>query len=161
MAHLQGSPLPEGERVTVRVVSRAPLVVEGCEPPRGVYWGYRVGTAPGLGKALGRLRGMTILLASRRGERWDQNLKYQEGLNSPHVAAVFGSPERGVHELLGAEGLRPENFRARVVNTLPGQGVETVRVEEALMATLAIVNVLPRPPDHGQENATPARKPRL
>lgn len=132
-ARLQG-PLPNG-RATVRVVSVLPLAVVPSEPPPRTYWGYRVREAPGLVQALEEWRG-PLLLTSRRGQ------PYNGPGNLPPMAklgVVFGSPDRGLPEMLAEAGRRPEEF-GPLVATLEDQGVATVRVEEALWATLARVS---------------------
>jgi len=62
--------------------------------------------------------------------------------NSKNVLVVFGSPSEGVKEILGREGLKPTDVFDFVLNTIKNQGTETVRVEEALNSTLAILNFL-------------------
>ncbi len=54
---------------------------------------------------------------------------------------VFGSPHRGVESLLNEAGLSIQDVSDFVVNTIPNQGTETVRTEEAIMATLSVFNV--------------------
>lgn len=127
--------LPAGRRVTVRVVSVLPLKVAPSPPPPGTYWGYRVREAPGLLPALEGWRG-GLLLTSRRGQ------PYNGPGDLPPMASlgvVFGTPDRGLPEMMAAGGRRPEEF-GPLLNTLPGQGSATVRVEEALWATLALLN---------------------
>ena len=54
---------------------------------------------------------------------------------------LFGSPSAGLYEILGLEGLNLDEIADFVVNTIPLQGVETVRTEEAVYASLAIFNL--------------------
>jgi predicted SPOUT superfamily RNA methylase MTH1 len=51
---------------------------------------------------------------------------------------VFGSPEKGVHEILGGRIKNIQN--AKILNFFPDQATQTVRLEEALLGTLAIIN---------------------
>ncbi len=129
------SPLPAGRRATVRVVSTGPLVVAPSEPPPGTYWGYRVREVPGLVAALEGWRG-PLLLTSRRGQPYNG-----AGTLPPmaNLGVVFGAPDRGLPETLSEAGRRPEEF-GPLVATLENQGTATVRVEEALWATLAVLN---------------------
>jgi hypothetical protein len=46
----------------------------------------------------------------------------------------------GLHEIAAQEKLTLEEVADFVVNTIPCQGTETVRTEEALYASLAILN---------------------
>jgi hypothetical protein len=50
---------------------------------------------------------------------------------------VFGNPEEGVFEISERLGIK---IKAECWNTVPEQGVETVRLEEAILASLAILN---------------------
>lgn len=127
------------ERVTVRISSKSPLEVELADKkdiPQ--HWGYDTRVMPSLGSALDACSSM-IVFTSRHGESLDA-----ERINALHdagdVAFVFGSPKKGVEELLGDEGLSTEGFSRMVLNTIPSQGTETVRTEEAVIATLAIYN---------------------
>jgi methyltransferase len=53
----------------------------------------------------------------------------------------FGAPSRGLHEIAKEEGAKLEAIVDFVVNMIPEQGTVTVRTEEALLASLAILNV--------------------
>jgi predicted SPOUT superfamily RNA methylase MTH1 len=70
--------------------------------------------------------------AQRLGERWKK-------ANSTLI--LFGAPARGLHEIAKDEGSNLNSLVDFVLNTVPGQGTETVRTEEALMATLAVLNI--------------------
>ena len=61
--------------------------------------------------------------------------------NSRHPLVLFGSPTEGIPEILSRSGgmVSEADFN---VNTVPDQGVETVRTEEALLSTLALLNIL-------------------
>jgi predicted SPOUT superfamily RNA methylase MTH1 len=55
---------------------------------------------------------------------------------------VFGSPKKGIYEILSNEGQDPKNLSDFIVNFLPNQGVATVRTEEALLSTLTVLNLI-------------------
>ena len=59
---------------------------------------------------------------------------------SRSVLLLFGAPTRGLFEIAKDEGARLDAIVDFVLNTVPDQGTETVRTEEALLATLAIFN---------------------
>lgn len=69
--------------------------------------------------------------AERLGQRWRK---------ASSVLILFGAPARGLHEIAKDTGANLNDLVDFVLNTLPGQGTETVRTEEALLATLAILN---------------------
>ena len=54
---------------------------------------------------------------------------------------VFGAPTLGLYEILKNENLSLDDVVDYVVNTVPKQGTETIRTEEALLASLAIFNM--------------------
>lgn len=56
------------------------------------------------------------------------------------ILLMFGAPTRGLFDIAKDEGVRLDALVDFVLNTVPEQGTETVRTEEALLATLAILN---------------------
>ena len=55
---------------------------------------------------------------------------------------VFGSPSEGVPEILAKEGTDLGRMVDFNLNMIANQGVETVRTEEAVFATMSILNLL-------------------
>lgn len=103
------------------------VLVTPYEPGPDEFLGYTVRRTPNLHTAL---NGVTpVLGTSREGEP----------LTRAHLEAdlalVFGTPEKGLLEILD----EPE---FPLVNTIPGQHTRSVRVEEAILATLGQVNGL-------------------
>ena len=64
--------------------------------------------------------------------------KWREASN---ILLLFGSPKKGLYEIASEWKINLGDLTDFVVNTIPEQGTETVRTEEALLATLAILNV--------------------
>ena len=116
-----------GARVTVRVCSTNPLVVEEAKPKE--YWGYKVKLA----ELKDVLKRGNVVITSRRCDV----PSIDEVRSMKDVTLVFGSPIEGVFEIMERLGI---DMEVRCWNTIPMQGVETVRLEEAIHATLAIVN---------------------
>ena len=58
------------------------------------------------------------------------------------VLVAFGSPRRGIGEILAREGLTIDEAFHLAINAVPEQGTETVRTEEAVFASLALLNLL-------------------
>ena len=54
---------------------------------------------------------------------------------------VFGSYKEGVREIIMAEDRREEEIFDYIINTIPDQGTMTVRTEEAVVSSLAILNI--------------------
>ncbi len=61
--------------------------------------------------------------------------------SSHRVLLAFGAPSRGLHEITEDENVKLGRIADFVVNMVPNQGTMTVRTEEALLASLAILNV--------------------
>ncbi len=125
LAPLRNSGAKKGARVTVRVCSKNPLRVEEAEPEE--YWGYKVRIME-LGEVLDR---EDVVLTSRRCEVPRIPSVRRD------VTIVFGNPEEGVFEIARRLGIE---MQAECWNTIPLQGTRSVRLEEAIFATLSIVN---------------------
>jgi predicted SPOUT superfamily RNA methylase MTH1 len=148
-----GMEVGQGERVTVRVSSREPVrakIVD--EPPRG----FDVDAAD-LDSALVRDDAGLAIAASRHGETLDVDRlgRLVETTRSddasprdgePGMTVAFGAPERGLPEMFGSDpevtGETDETARFDLwLNTIPDQGSEVVRTEEAVLATLACLTL--------------------
>ena len=105
------------------------------------YWGYDVKVVSNLAKLLESTRNAEILITYREGPFFrTKEDKFLTKMNyAKNLLVVFGSPKKGVEEILAEEGsnIRYYNF---VVNMFPFQGTATVRLEEAIYGTLAILN---------------------
>jgi len=109
-----------------------------------IYWGIQVTREQrALGQILKRSVHDLIISTSREGtdirevthplqERWN---------SSENPIILFGSPAEGVPKILGRtnDTLPSDSFN---INTFAGQGTETVRTEEAVLGTLAVLNLL-------------------
>ncbi len=145
-ALLRGQDLPLNRRVTVQLVKVAerPEVQEVNRDDVPEYWGYTVKVEPdSLKRALHNPRFDLVIATSRFAPRLQDVAKAmsQKWAKSESILVAFGPPSRGLHEIAKEEGFSIDETVDFVVNTLPGQGTETVRTEEALMATLAVLNV--------------------
>jgi len=109
------------------------------------YWGYRV-TVSNLpfGQLIKKRAFDLVIATSRHGKPLKDvfdKLKSQ-WKNSHRILVAFGAPTQGLYEIAAHEDLKLEEIAHFVVNTIPNQGTETVRTEEALYASLAILNTL-------------------
>jgi predicted SPOUT superfamily RNA methylase MTH1 len=105
------------------------------------YWGYEVKEVPSISKLLASIEKTAILITSRKG-RYFKNIEAglnEDTKNVQNILVAFGAPKHGLHAILDKEGasIRPYEY---VVNMFPNQGTETVRLEEAVLGTLAILN---------------------
>jgi predicted SPOUT superfamily RNA methylase MTH1 len=142
--------LVEGERVSVRVSSREPVRAKLVDRPQP---GYVVDTAD-LDTALTRSGAGVTIASSRHGDRLrpgqlDTLTTDASSSGSGDYTVAFGAPERGLPDILGlspgtvGEADHDETGRFDLwLNTIPNQGSEVVRTEEALFATLACLNLM-------------------
>ena len=141
------SKLPTSERMTIRLTKSLPeLEGEIVEPSRlTIYWGFRVARGNVSLSEIVRSRKFDLTIStSREGtdirEITPSLVKKWKSANHPLIA--FGSPNDGIPEILARSGMNVSDAMDFNLNTIPDQGVETVRTEEALWGALAVLNVL-------------------
>jgi hypothetical protein len=133
-------------RVTVKVtrLGKRPKVSLVNRYEIKAYWGYRVTVSDVPFGQLVKNRSFDLVIAtSRRGSPF---MKVVDELvrcwrKSHKILVAFGAPTQGLYEIVAQEGIKLSEIAHFVVNTIPRQGTETVRTEEALYATLAILNL--------------------
>jgi predicted SPOUT superfamily RNA methylase MTH1 len=134
-----------GERLTLQVINVGPRVeVQAANRDDvPVYWGFKVTVEKrpfvefakdkfDLTIATAKLGSKIEVVAGEIEKKWSR---------SHHVLVAFGAPSRGLHEIAQEEGAKLESIVDFVINTIPEQGTATVRTEEALFASLAILNI--------------------
>jgi methyltransferase len=133
-------------RITIRLKTVRPeLIGELVNPAElSIYWGIQVTREErALGQILKRSEHDLTISTSREGtdvrevteplrERWRKS-------KTPLI--LFGSPSEGVPKILAKSNDRLPTG-ALNINTMPGQGTETIRTEEALLGTLTALNML-------------------
>jgi predicted SPOUT superfamily RNA methylase MTH1 len=144
-ALIPGKHLPLGRRVTVKIDGVNNYVMASLVNRNEIphYWGYTVTIwEDSLGKLV-QSRPFELKIATSKygalfpevegkiAERWK---------SAKDLLIVFGAPTKGLYEIAKQEGLNLNRIVDFVVNTIPGQLTETVRTEEALIATLAVFN---------------------
>jgi predicted SPOUT superfamily RNA methylase MTH1 len=141
-AMLRGTNVRLGQRVTVRIYSRRPLTVQlvkRTEVP--LYWGYDVRIADTLHDAM-ETEGLRIA-TSRLGKTLDCDMLSEIKTKvRDKVSIAFGSPSKGLEQLLHDEGHKLEDHSDYVVNSIPRQGTATVRSEEAIYITMGLLNLV-------------------
>lgn len=135
-----------GERLTLQVVNIGEKVEVQAVNREDIpsYWGYRIKVEKrpfvqfvkddrfDLKIATAKLGDNFADIADKIKDRW---------VGSQSVLVAFGAPSRGLHEIVEADGAKLADVVDFVVNTMPEQGTATVRTEEAILASLAILNV--------------------
>lgn len=106
------------------------------------YWGYEVERVSSLVDTLKVSRSMTRIVLSRHAPPFDRLEEEIESTvtNTKSLLVVFGGPHRGVRELLPDQKDLIKEHTDFWVNIVPDQGTETVRLEEAMIAGLALLN---------------------
>jgi len=138
--------LPLNTRVTVRVtmLGKHPRAVLASRNEIKAYWGYRVTVSDIPFGQLVKSQPFDLVIAtSRYGtplmEVAEELAKIWK--KSHKILVAFGAPTQGLYEIVARESLKLDEVAHFTVNTIPNQGTETVRTEEALYASLAMLNM--------------------
>jgi predicted SPOUT superfamily RNA methylase MTH1 len=136
-----------GSRLTVKIIDTGPE--PKCEMARKAeiptYWGYEIQISK---KTLSDLASGgyydLTLATSRMGVPYirEQERIGEKLASARTVLIAFGSPRKGIQEIFKREHKEVEDCFQFNVNMVPNQGTETVRTEEAMHATLAIINLI-------------------
>jgi predicted SPOUT superfamily RNA methylase MTH1 len=137
--------IPFGTRITVRLLTVGKsLIGEIVDSSKiSIYWGYRVKQSKfNLGTLLKKERFDLRIGTSRYGTNildvWSQISSSIRNVGS--VLVAFGSPRLGLREILSQEGQTPSDTFNFFINTVEAQNVATVRTEEAIFISLALLN---------------------
>lgn len=127
------------KRITVQLKTVLPSITlkEISENEVKQYWGYKVKERPNLIKLLDEWND-DIILTSRKGKQVTQKQLAEYSGSTRSLLLVFGAPDRGLYEILGGKINQVHN--AKVFNFFAKQATETVRLEEALLGILSILN---------------------
>jgi len=71
-----------------------------------------------------------------------EKIKASINVSKSPICIAFGSYRRGLYEIAEEQGYNLNDLFSIIVNFIPEQGVRTVRTEEAVYATLSIINYL-------------------
>jgi len=138
--------LKVGQRLTVKLGDRLSkdqmAVTRVARGEVEEYWGYEVSLAKSLADALNSLKADYTIGTSRYGKNLYEALRGIEDSNPRSIAVAFGGPYQGLFETCKRQDVDANKLFDVVINAIPQQGTETVRTEEALIATLALLNAL-------------------
>ena len=115
-------------------------VIVTPDKPDDVYWGYNViSSNKSLKNSLKLIKPNLVIETPRYGDYIDSifdELKHKvDECNS--IAILFGGPYSSIQEDVSGQ-----NWDLIKLNTIPDQGTETVRTEEAVVATLSLFNFM-------------------
>ncbi|MGB8934008.1 MAG: RNA methyltransferase [Candidatus Nitrosopolaris sp.] len=133
----------QGKKVNVKIVSTYPSLrgKEASQYDIKEYWGYEVQEVNNLSKLLESALNTQILITSRKGSYLkDKEPQILAGLKAfRNFLIVFGTPKKGVDEMLALEGRSIDAYKY-VHNMFPFQATKTIRLEEAILGSLSILN---------------------
>ena len=134
-------------RVTVRItkLGTRPRAALASRDEIEEYWGYRVAIADVPFGQLVRKGPFDLVVATSR--YGIPIMEIEEELAgrwraSHRILVAFGAPTEGLREIAAREDLELDGVADFIVNMIPDQGTETVRTEEAVYASLALLNCL-------------------
>jgi predicted SPOUT superfamily RNA methylase MTH1 len=146
-ALIRGKDLVVGKRITVRVikVGKSVEVELANRDEAPTYWGYTVTVEKRpFGSFLKKSDFDLTIATSRYGSPLtdvaEEIVKKWKEAN--RVLVAFGAPTQGLGDIVRREGHQLSELVDFMVNTVPMQGTETVRTEEALIASLAVFNII-------------------
>lgn len=137
--------LRRGSLLTFKLESKKPLLfkpVNNREVPH--YWGYRISIYSSLKELLKNIGEGLIIATSRHGKSIKKlwNKLRDKWMKSKEISIIFGSPYQGLFQIAKEENLDLKEYVHFIANMIPNQGIETVRTEEAIFATLSILNLI-------------------
>ena len=146
-ARVAGVKLQTNTRVTVKItgLGKQPKAILANHKEIKTYWGYRVTVSQvPFGQMLKKKLFDLVVATSRRGKPIDTIMDelVKSWKQSHKILLAFGASTQGLFEIAMHERLKLEDLANFIVNTIPDQGTETVRTEEAVYASLAILNTL-------------------
>ena len=137
-----------GQRVDIKIIGKYPNIkaVQAFKKDlENIYWGYKVSIVPSLDHIFRQEDKNTfILLTSRKGGRFkDNEARFKEFITHyDNLLIVFGSPTKGLDEIYPNIEQLATRKSCFYSNLFPNQHTETIRLEEAVLGSLSILNYL-------------------
>lgn len=144
---LEGQSPPKNSRVTIKIIEKQPELKGKIVSKENVfdYWGYEVHRLKSGLENLLLSKHYDIKIGTSKHGKPIKNIasKLQENLiENKSMIIVFGSPRKGIREIMNINQERTSRYFDYYLNTIPRQGTATVRTEEAIHSTLTILNYL-------------------
>jgi methyltransferase len=130
-----------GKKVLVKISKNSQLMADDISKDNVEgYLGYDVQDADSLSSILGDPKN-EIVMTSVQGSPFT---KYVNNLmnkvkHSKNLLVIFGSPKLGLRKIMESENIQISSID-NFLNMFPKQGTQTVRLEEAILGTLSIIN---------------------
>ena len=128
-----------GKRIIIKINHIKPdfSIKEITKDQINGYWSYNVKQSGNLLSVLANWDGLKIL-TSKNAKYWNKALSEKiKDVNVP-ILIVFGTTDKGLHDMLGKKIHEIQD--SKLINFFPNQGTETIRLEEALLGVLGIIN---------------------
>ncbi len=134
----------QGKRITVKFKKGFPdlEIKEISKEESEEYWGYTVKERASLHTLVSTWDGI-VVLTSRKGKMINHQTLSDIANSKQKILFAFGSPEKGLDEILGGQMKKIPN--SKILNFFPDQATETVRMDEAILGSLAIINSVKNP----------------
>jgi len=137
------SELQIGKQVTVKIVKIKERIeiIPSSRKEVNKYWGYNVYIEKNLKNILKKDFNLKII-TSKRGIPFYKVVKElaQKWENSNSILIAFGAPKHGLFEIADKEKIDLNTYSDLIINTIPNQGTVTIRTEEAIISSLAILS---------------------
>ncbi len=136
-----------GSRVTLKREGGSWVLVSPDDVE--LYWGFRVLCFEDMVSLVEHYRRnrYLVIATSRRGkvvklEVLSSLVADARNKGFSGLLILFGSWNKGLHEIAKEHNTELEGLADLVLNTIPCQGTRTVRTEEAVLATLSLLNIV-------------------
>jgi hypothetical protein len=132
--------MKSGTRIAVQINTIQPelTIKEISREDIKDYWGYDVKERSNLLSLLSTWKGK-IILTSKKGKNFTVTEAKKMSESNEPLLIVFGTTNKGVYDILGTDIKKIQN--SKIFNFFPKQGTQTVRLEEAILGTLSIINI--------------------
>jgi len=132
--------MKSGTRIAIQIKTTQPELTakEISREDIKDHWGYSVKERSNLLSILSTWKGK-IILTSKKGKNFTVlDAKKMNETNEP-ILIVFGTTNKGIHDILGTDIKKIQN--SKIFNFFPNQATQTVRLEEAILGILSIINI--------------------
>ena len=132
--------MKSGTRIAVKIKTTQPkfTIKEISKETIKDYWGYVVKERTNLFSLLSTWKGK-IILTSKKGKIFTISDAKKMTESKESMLIVFGTTKKGVYDILGTDIKKIQN--TKIFNFFPNQATQTVRLEEAILGTLSIINI--------------------
>ena len=129
-----------GTRIAIQIKTTQPklTIKEIAREEVKDYWGYTVKEKTSLFSFLSTWNGK-IILTSKKGKNFTGADAKRITESKEPILIVFGTTNKGIYDILGPDIKKIQN--SKVINFFPNQATQTIRLEEAILGILSIINI--------------------